>query len=74
MPPDWPDVQRMLADVDTDKPRNIRDRAILLLNGLALGGGFMLINVFDLAICSSSASIGCPEISFATYPAMAVAG
>jgi integrase/recombinase XerD len=29
--PDWIDVQRMLADVDTDKPRDIRDRAILLL-------------------------------------------
>ena len=29
--PDWSDVQRMLADVDTDKPRDIRDRAILTL-------------------------------------------
>jgi integrase/recombinase XerD len=29
--PDWCDVQRMLADVETDKPRDIRDRAILLL-------------------------------------------
>jgi integrase/recombinase XerD len=29
--PDWSDVQRMLDDVDTDKPRDIRDRAILLL-------------------------------------------
>jgi len=29
--PDWSDVRRMLADVDTDKPRDIRDRAILLL-------------------------------------------
>jgi len=29
--PDWSDVQRMLVDVDTDKPRDIRDRAILLL-------------------------------------------
>ena len=29
--PDWSDVQRMLADADTDKPRDIRDRAILLL-------------------------------------------
>ena len=29
--PDWSDVQRMLADVDTNKPRDIRDRAILLL-------------------------------------------
>jgi integrase/recombinase XerD len=29
--PDWSDVQRMLADADTDRPRDIRDRAILLL-------------------------------------------
>lgn len=34
--PDWSAVQQMLADVDTDKPRDIRDRAILLL--LALYG------------------------------------
>jgi site-specific recombinase XerD len=29
--PDWCDVQRMLADAETDNPRDIRDRAILLL-------------------------------------------
>jgi integrase/recombinase XerD len=29
--PDWSDVQRILSDADTDKPRDIRDRAILLL-------------------------------------------
>ncbi|MCC8970117.1 tyrosine-type recombinase/integrase [Bradyrhizobium brasilense] len=29
--PDWFDVQRMLADAETDEPRDIRDRAILLL-------------------------------------------
>jgi site-specific recombinase XerD len=34
--PDWSAVQQMLADVDTEKPRDIRDRAILLL--LALYG------------------------------------
>lgn len=34
--PDWSAVQQMLADVDTDEPRDIRDRAILLL--LALYG------------------------------------
>jgi site-specific recombinase XerD len=34
--PDWSAVQQMLVDVDTDKPRDIRDRAILLL--LALYG------------------------------------
>lgn len=32
--PDWSDVQRMLADIDMDKPRDIRDRAILLLLAL----------------------------------------
>ncbi|MFC0512141.1 MULTISPECIES: tyrosine-type recombinase/integrase [Asaia] len=29
--PAWSDVQRMLEDVDTDNPQDIRDRAILLL-------------------------------------------
>jgi integrase/recombinase XerD len=29
--PDWGDVRRMLADAETDRPRDIRDRAILLL-------------------------------------------
>jgi len=29
--PDWSDVRRMLADAATDSPRDIRDRAILLL-------------------------------------------
>jgi enoyl-CoA hydratase/carnithine racemase len=44
---------------------------IAAVNGLALGGGSTLINGCDLAIASSAASIGCPEISFNTYPAMA---
>ena len=44
---------------------------IAAVNGLALGGGATLINVCDLAIASTSASIGCPEMGFATYPAMA---
>lgn len=29
--PDWSDVRRMVADADTDRPRDIRDCAILLL-------------------------------------------
>jgi integrase/recombinase XerD len=29
--PDWSDVRRMLAEADTGRPRDIRDRAILLL-------------------------------------------
>jgi integrase/recombinase XerD len=34
--PDWADVQRLLAAVDTNRPRDVRDRAILML--LALYG------------------------------------
>jgi site-specific recombinase XerD len=29
--PQWTDVQRLIASADTDKPRDIRDRAILML-------------------------------------------
>jgi enoyl-CoA hydratase/carnithine racemase len=44
---------------------------IAAVNGLALGGGSTLINVCDLAIASAQASIGCPEMGFATFPGMA---
>jgi enoyl-CoA hydratase/carnithine racemase len=44
---------------------------IAAVNGLALGGGATLINACDLAIASTQASIGCPEMGFATYPGMA---
>lgn len=44
---------------------------IAAVNGLALGGGATLINVCDLAVASTEASIGCPEMGFATYPGMA---
>ena len=44
---------------------------IAAVNGVALGGGATLINVCDLAVASTQASIGCPEMGFATYPAMA---
>ncbi|MGX9961802.1 enoyl-CoA hydratase/isomerase family protein [Roseomonas sp. F4] len=44
---------------------------IAAVNGLALGGGATLINCCDLAIASTKASIGCPEMGFATYPGMA---
>jgi enoyl-CoA hydratase/carnithine racemase len=40
-------------------------------DGLALGGGATLIKVCDLAIAGTGASIGCPEMGFATYPGMA---
>lgn len=52
----------------------IRDHPAIFIaavNGLALGGGATLINVCDLAIASADASIGCPEMGFATYPGMA---
>jgi len=44
---------------------------IAAVNGLALGGGSTLINVCDLAVASTRASIGCPEMGFSTYPGMA---
>jgi enoyl-CoA hydratase/carnithine racemase len=44
---------------------------IAAVNGLALGGGSTMINICDLAIASTQASIGCPEMGFATYPGMA---
>lgn len=44
---------------------------IAAVNGFALGGGLTLINVCDLAIASEKASLGMPEISFATYPGLA---
>jgi enoyl-CoA hydratase/carnithine racemase len=44
---------------------------IAAVNGLALGGGATLVNVCDLAIAGTQASIGCPEMGFATYPGMA---
>ena len=47
---------------------------IAAVNGIALGGGATLISVCDLAVASEEASIGCPEMGFATYPAMAGPG
>jgi len=44
---------------------------IAAVNGLALGGGSTLINICDLAVASTQASIGCPEMGFSTYPGMA---
>jgi enoyl-CoA hydratase/carnithine racemase len=44
---------------------------IAAVNGLALGGGVTLINVCDLAIASERASMGMPEMGFATYPGLA---
>ncbi|QET00657.1 enoyl-CoA hydratase/isomerase family protein [Cupriavidus pauculus] len=44
---------------------------IAAVNGLALGGGVTLVNSCDLAIASSTAALGCPEIGFANYASMA---
>ena len=44
--PDWSVVQQMLADVDTDKPRDVRDRVILRL--LALYGRHRAVRVRGL--------------------------
>ena len=44
---------------------------IAAVNGLALGGGATMLNACDLAIASTKASIGCPEMGFSTYPGMA---
>jgi len=44
---------------------------IAAVNGVALGGGSTLINICDLAVASTQASIGCPEMGFSTYPGMA---
>jgi len=44
---------------------------IAAVNGIALGGGVTLINVCDLAIASEKASMGMPEMGFATYPGLA---
>lgn len=44
---------------------------IAAVNGVALGGGSTLINICDLAVASTRASIGCPEMGFSTYPGMA---
>lgn len=44
---------------------------IAAVNGIALGGGVTLINICDLAIASDRASMGMPEMGFATYPGLA---
>src|SRR5208337_878857 len=44
---------------------------VAAVNGIALGGGSTLINVCDLAVASTKASIGTPEMGFSTYPGMA---
>jgi len=44
---------------------------IAAVNGMALGQGVTLINSSDLALAADTATLGCPEISFATYASMA---
>ena len=44
---------------------------IAAVNGVALGQGVTLINSSDLALASATATLGCPEISFAAFASMA---
>jgi enoyl-CoA hydratase/carnithine racemase len=44
---------------------------IAAVNGLAYGGGVTLVNSCDLALAASTATLACPEISFASYASMA---
>jgi enoyl-CoA hydratase/carnithine racemase len=44
---------------------------IAAVNGFALGGGLTLVNTCDLAIASSSASFGMPELGFGEFPGLA---
>lgn len=44
---------------------------IAAVNGVALGGGVTLINTCDLALASTAATMGCPEIGLSIYPGMA---
>ena len=44
---------------------------IAAVNGAARGGGVTLINACDLAIASSEASLGVPEIGFGVYATVA---
>jgi enoyl-CoA hydratase/carnithine racemase len=43
---------------------------ITAVNGPALGAGVTLLNVCDLALAASDATIGCPELGFAAYAGM----
>jgi len=43
---------------------------IAAVNGPALGAGVTLLNVCDLALAASDATVGCPELGFATYAGM----
>src|SRR5690606_127562 len=44
---------------------------IAAVNGIALGGGRTRSTICDLAIASDKASMGMPEMGFATYPGLA---
>jgi enoyl-CoA hydratase/carnithine racemase len=59
---EWMDISTMI--------REHSSVFIAALNGLALGAGVTLLNSCDLAIAADTASIGCPEIGFATYAGM----
>jgi enoyl-CoA hydratase/carnithine racemase len=69
-----PEAVNVIGEEWTETNLAIRSHPAIFIaavNGVSLGGGSTMINICDLAIASTEASIGCPEISFATYPAMA---
>lgn len=44
---------------------------IAAVNGFALGGGLTLVNTCDLAVASSDATFGMPEVGFGEFPGLA---
>jgi enoyl-CoA hydratase/carnithine racemase len=62
-PSTWMETQRHLAD----HPLVI----IAAVNGFALGGGLTLVNNADLAIASTKATFGIPELNYGIYASLA---
>ncbi len=70
-----------LSPEEQDAPLTLYDQALSLLNqspkviiakveGVALGGGFGLVCVADIAIASTTATFGLPEVRIGLVPAM----
>jgi enoyl-CoA hydratase/carnithine racemase len=62
-PSTWMETQRKLA--------NHPAVLIAAVNGFALGGGLTLVNNADLAIASTKATFGIPELNYGIYAALA---
>lgn len=50
--------------------RRLKTPTVAAVNGMALGGGFGLVLACDLAVASSEASLGTPEIKRGLFPMM----